>query len=134
MVDVGDEDILDVDHADDLIEAAAVDRQAAVPGLREGADEIVEADVARHRDDVAAGHAYVARGFLPEVEEIAKHLPLDRAEVAGNRSRTAALLGFVDRLLNLLAERRLGLIAEDQVAHAPPEGRAAALVAARRHQ
>ena len=60
-VDAGDEHVLDVDHADHLIEALAIDRQPAVAGIGEGADELVEADVARHRDDVAAGDADVAR-------------------------------------------------------------------------
>ena len=35
-VDVGDEHVLDVDHADDFIEALAIDRQAAVAGVGEG--------------------------------------------------------------------------------------------------
>ena len=38
-VDVGDEDVLDVDHADDFIEAFAIDRQAAVAGVGEGAGQ-----------------------------------------------------------------------------------------------
>ena len=48
-VDVGDEHVLDVDHADDVIEALAIDRQAAVAGVGEGLDQLVEADVRRAR-------------------------------------------------------------------------------------
>ena len=44
------------------------------------------------------------------------------------------LLGFVDRFLDLVAQRRLGVIAEDQVAHAAPQARAAFVVVPRRHQ
>ena len=43
-IDVGHEHVLDVDHADHFIEAVAIDRQAAVPGIGERADQVVEAD------------------------------------------------------------------------------------------
>ena len=48
-IDVGDEHVLDVDHADHLIEAFAIDRQAAVAGVGEGADQLVEADASTAR-------------------------------------------------------------------------------------
>ncbi len=124
------EDVLDVNHADDLVEAFAIDGQAAVPGVGEGADQLVEADRRRHRDDVAAGDADVARGPLAEVEQVAEHLPLGRRQVAGDRAR---VLGLVDRFLDLVAKRRLAVVAEDQGAHSAPQPRAA-LVVPRRHQ
>ena len=105
-VEVGHEDVLDVDHADHLIEAFAIDGQAAVAGVGEGADQIVEADVDGHGDDVAAGDADVAGGLLAEMQQVAQHLPLGGREVAGDRPR---ILGLVDRVLDLVAQRRLGL-------------------------
>ena len=51
------------------------------------------------------------------MEQVAEHLPLCGGEVAGDRPR---LLGFIDRFLDLGAERRLAILAEDEVAHAPP--------------
>ena len=55
---------------------------------------------------------------------------------AGDRSPATGrdFLGFVDRFLDLVAQGRLGFFAEDQVAHAPPQARAAVVVAAGRHQ
>ncbi len=52
---------------------------------------------------------------VAEVQQVAQHLPLGGAEVAGDRPR---ILGFVDRFLDLVAKRRLGFVAEDQVTHA----------------
>ncbi len=108
-VDAGDEHVLDVDHADHLIEALAIDGQAAVAGVGERADEVVEADAARHGDDVTARDANVARGLLAKVQQVAQHLPLGRAEVARDRMRAAAFLRLVDRVLDLRAQGRLGL-------------------------
>ena len=51
-------------------------------------------------------------------------------QVAGDRPR---VLGLVDRFLDLVAERLLAVLAEDQGAHAAPQARAA-FVVPRRHQ
>ncbi len=85
----------------------------------------------RDRDDVAAGHANIAGGALAEVQQVAQHLPLGRAEVAGDGPR---ILGLVDRFLDLVAQRRLAVVAEDQGAHAAPQARATLVVVAGRHQ
>ena len=65
------------------------------------------------------------------MEQVAQHLPLGRGEVAGDRPR---LLGLLDRFLDLVAQRRLAIVAEEQVAHAAPEARAAVIVVASGHQ
>ena len=100
-IDVGHEHVLDVDHADHVIEALAIDGQAAVAGVGERADQVVEADARRHGHDVAARDADVAGGLLAEMKQVAKHLPLGGRQVAGDRPR---FLGFVDRLLDLRRE------------------------------
>ncbi len=92
----GDENILDVDHADHLVEAIAVDRKPAVLGVGERPHKLVEADRGRHRDDIASSDANVARRPLAEVKQVAEHLALGRSEVAGDRP---FVLGFVDRIL-----------------------------------
>ena len=113
------EHVLDVDHADDGIELAAIDRQAAVPGLGEQLDEGGEARALLDRDDVGARHADVAGVALAEVEEIAHHLPFERRQVALGVGSGVALMA-VDRLLQLVAQRVLGLAAEDQRLEALP--------------
>src|SRR5207245_8544045 len=62
-IDVRDEDVLDVNHADDFIEALAIDGQTAVPRVGERAHEIVEADRRGYGANIAASHATVARGL-----------------------------------------------------------------------
>ena len=123
-LDVRHEHVLDVDHADDLIEALAIDRQPAVSRVRECTHEIFEADVTRHGDNVASGHADFAGRLLAEMEQVAQHLALDRAEVAGD-GLAVGLFGLIDRFLDFRAEGRLRFVAEDQVLDAPPQPRAA---------
>ena len=117
--DLEREDVLDVDHADDAVEALLVDRQPAVPGLGEGRDQALEADRRGHGDDVAARHRDVGR-------------PCSRrngagcgasARSIGERSPTRRRLALValDRLLDLVAERRFAVVAEQQGAQAAPE-------------
>src|SRR5438270_10297354 len=129
-VDAGHEDVLDVHHADHVIEAFAIDRKAAVAGIGEGLDQILEADVRRDGHDIAARDGDFARGLLAEMQHVAKHLALYRREIAGDGPR---ILGLVDRLFDLLAQCRLAVLAEDQVTHAAPKPRSALFVAARRH-
>ena len=96
-------------------------------GVGEGGDEVVEADRRRDRDDVAARDRDLARGAVAEVEQVAQHLPLERAEVAALGRRG---VGLVDRVLELVAQRRFMILAEDQGAHAAPQPRAAFVVVA----
>ena len=70
-------------------------------------------------------------GAVAEVEQVAQHDPLLRAQVAG---LGFAVFGLVDRILDLVAQRRLALAAEDQSAHAAPQARATVVVVAGRHQ
>ena len=129
-IDIGHEDILDVDHADHIIEALAVNRQAAVAGIRKRADQVVEADARRHGHDVPAGDADVTGSLLAEVKNVAEHLPFGGRQVASDLTR---FLGLVDRLFDLLAKSRLRVFAEDQLAHTSPEARSAVILA-RGHQ
>ena len=108
-IEIGDEHVLDVDHADDRIETIFEHGKAAVARLGEGADEIVEADRGRHRDNVAAGDRDFAGGAVAEVEQVAQHLAFVRAEVTADRFFA---LGVVDRFLDLVAQRRLAIVAE----------------------
>ena len=55
----------------------------------------------------------------------------DGAEVAGDGPR---ILGLLDRFLDLVAKRRLVLVAEDQVTHAAPQPGAAFVVLPSGHQ
>ena len=121
-VDAGQEHVLHVNHADHFIEAFAEDGQTAVTRVDEGVHQVVEADVVRHGHDVAASHANVAGGLLAEVEEVAQHLTFGGGEIAGRSARGAlALLCLVDRFLDLLAQGRFAILAEDQLTHPSPQ-------------
>src|SRR5437868_11814330 len=117
-IDVGDEDILDVKHADHLIEALAIDWQAAVASVGECLDQLIEADIRGHGDDVAPRDRDLACRLVAEMQQVAQHLAFGRREVPGNRAR---LLSLLDCFLDLTAERRLAVLAEDQVTHAAPQ-------------
>src|SRR5205085_7229296 len=114
-----------VNHPDDRIETVAEDRQAAVARVGERADELVETDARRDRDDVAAGDADVPGSAFAKMQQVAKHLALSGAQVAGDRTR---ILSLVDRIFNFVAQRGLAVIAENQGAHPPPQARAASVV------
>jgi hypothetical protein len=131
LVKIGDEDVLDVDHADDLIEAFAIDGEAAVAGVGKGTHQVFEADAGLDRDNVAARHADVACGLFAEVLQVAQHLPLGRRQVARDR---VGILGLVDRVLDLLAEGRLVVVAKDQMLDSAPDARSAFVVLPGGHQ
>jgi len=122
-------DVLDVDHALDMVELGAIDGQAAMLRLGEGRDQVVEADVARDRDDLAAIDRYLARRSIAEMQQVAQPLALERGEVA---ALLAAFLGLVERFPDLVAHRAVMLVAEDQGADPAPQPAAFSRVA--RHQ
>ena len=115
-----------MDHADDGIELLLVDRQAAMAGLGKGLDQLGEAARARHGDDVGAGDGDVGDIALAEMEQVAKHLALDRGEIAHRRA--LALMAF-DRFLYLLAQGLLAVAAEQEGPQAAPEAGLLMLVA-----
>ena len=121
------EHILDVNHPDNFVEALAVDRETAVLGFGKSPYQIVEGNRRGHADHFAASDADVARGPLAEMQQVAEHLPFGRREIARDGTR---ILGLVDRFLDLVAERLLAVLAEDQGAHAAPEPRSAFIVPA----
>jgi hypothetical protein len=108
------------------VETVLEDRHAAVPRLGEGGDQSGEAGLDRHGVDVAARHRHVAGILLAEMQDVEQHLPLDMAEIADRRRLALAIL---DRLLDLVAQCRFAVIAEDQGPDPAPE--CAALLRAR---
>ena len=130
---MGVEDVLDVDHPDHFIQAVAGHRQAAVPGLGEGGESSSMLIVCGTDDDLAARDRDLARGAVAEVKQVAQHLPLERGEVAALGRRG---VGLVDRFLDLVAQRGVVILAENQRAHPAPQPRSAFLrvVVASRHQ
>jgi hypothetical protein len=93
-----------------------------VAGVGEGPDQFVKADGRADRDDVASSDANLAGGAVAEMQEVAEHQPLGRAEVAGDGP---SALRLVHRILDLVAQGRFGFVAEDQRPHPAPQARAA---------
>ena len=81
--------------------------------LRESRDHLVPAGIGADRHDLAPRHGNVIRVVLAEMEEIAQHLPLDRAEIAFRlllgrilvHVLVMAVFVFVDSLFELRAQR-----------------------------
>src|SRR3546814_492733 len=68
-------------------------------------------------DLVGTRHRDVVDRLLAEMEEVAQHLALDGREVADDAAAPALaplLFGLVDRLLDLFAQARLAIAAEQQ--------------------
>ena len=114
----------------DLVETIAINRKAAVLGVGERADEVLERQGRRHCNHLATGDADIAGIALTEVQQVAEHLPLGRAKVTGDRPR---ILGVVDCFLDLVAKGLLAILAEQQGAHAAPQA-GPAFVVTRGHQ
>ena len=68
--------------------------------------------------------------MLAYVEHVAQNLTLGGAKIAGDRPR---ILGVVDGLFDLLAKRRLGILAPDEVLNSPPQARTGVVLPGR-HQ
>src|SRR3546814_1453345 len=76
-----------------------------------------EARAFSNRDDVGTRHRDVVDRLLAEMEEVAQHLALDGREVADDAAAPALaplLFGLVDRLLDLFAQARRAIAAEQQ--------------------
>ena len=130
FIDPGNEDVLDVIHADDVVEAFARHRQTAVTGVGKSMDQLIEGDGRRDCHDVAARDADVAGGAVAKLQQVAQHLPLERRKVARHGVRG---LGFVNRFLDLIAQAGFAVVSENQRAHSAPQPRTAVVVLGR-HQ
>ena len=103
------EHVLDVDHPDHIVQLVAIDRHARMAVIREDRDHLVPAGIGADRHDLAPRHGNVVRVVLAEMEEIAQHLPLDRAEIALRllfgrilvHALVMAVFVFVDSLFEL---------------------------------
>ena len=112
------ENVLDVNHADDGVEAVFVDRKPAVTRLGKGGDETLERHGDRYGDDVGARDGDVPRGLFAEVEDVPEHLALDVREIADPGDFSLAIF---DRLLDLVAKGRLAILAEQEGSQPSPE-------------
>src|SRR5690606_34590924 len=102
-----------------LIERVAVDRYARMAVLGKGVDQLVPARARRHGDDLAARNGDVICVVIAEMQQVAQHGQLDRREVALGRARLGLVLMFVDRFLDLRAERGLAVFFEEAADRVP---------------
>jgi hypothetical protein len=117
------EHVLDVHHADDLVERIAIDRKARVPVLGEGGDDFLPACGRVERDDLAPRHGHVVGIVFGEMQEVAQHLPLDGRQVAlaGGPFGLAAFLVLVDHFLELFAQGAFAIVGVEEFADREPE-------------
>ncbi len=113
--------VLDVDHADHVVERFAIDRIARMRLGLDQAHDLVERRVGGDADDVDARHHDVGHGLVAQLQDVGQQHPLVVAD------RRVALGRLLDQLLDRLAHR-LVLLAPAQ---APQDG--AQQAAARRH-
>ena len=109
--DVG-HDVLDVDHADGVVEGLAVDRHARMAGLAKQLQQFRQRHAFVDGIDIGARDHDVVDAHFPQMQDIAQQPPLFRRE----RSRAIVLFGKGRR--EIFAQGPVGL---------EPDGRAQAL-------
>ena len=110
------EDILDVDHAGDLVERLVIDGEATMAVFGEGRDAIGKARGIGNRDNRAARNHHIINAVFAEMEQIAQHRALNRGQIAVGVGRNAAFglfFMFGNRFFKLFAQSRLMIAAKD---------------------
>ena len=77
-------DVADVDHADDVVQIAAIERHARMPLLLDRGDDLVEGRGNLDRRDVVAGHHRVFCCQPPEAEKVEQQVALVGADLLGD--------------------------------------------------
>ena len=77
-------DVADVDHADDVVEIAAVERHARMAFRLDRGDDLVERRRRIDCGDVVAGHHCVLGGQAAETEEVEQQVALVGAYLLGD--------------------------------------------------
>ena len=96
--------VLDMQHADNIVERVAIDRHAAVALLHHLLGRLLERRVLGQRHDIGARHHNLGGGELVQLEDVGEEPPLVRID-------GLFLLMFLDQLLELLAQVALGRVA-----------------------
>ena len=92
--------VLDVHHADDLIELLAIDRQARVPLAPDVFQRLMQRHVDRHGDNVGAGDHDVVGTHATQAQHVGDQRPLLPIEL-----RSSAAVGAgIGRLLHQLGD------------------------------
>jgi hypothetical protein len=97
-----------------------------MPSISKCGDQLFEADRFRDRYNVTARHGDIANRSFPEMKEIAQHLALNARQIAF-AVRFTIFFGFIDRILNLIAERRFS-VTEEQGPKTRPYSAATAIL------
>jgi hypothetical protein len=117
------EKILDVDHANGLVERVAINRQTRVSGIEEILEQFRHSTAGVHRDDLGARHKHIVHPQTGELDEIEHHRLGIGAEAVG----AVFFCVPVEYAFEALAQR---LVAAAKAEHAlDPTDQAAALAA-----
>ncbi len=77
--------VLDVDHADGIVERVVIDDEAGVAGILEGLHEDRQRRILLHGHDVGAWLGEVVHPAFAQIEDVAQHRALFRREAGGGR-------------------------------------------------
>ena len=72
------EDILDMDHADNIVEILAIDRNAAMAVFGKNIDKVAKRGAFLDSDHVGPGNGYIVNPVLAEMQHIAQHFEFQR--------------------------------------------------------
>ena len=123
--DIG-KNVLDVDHADDVVELLAIDRQAGVAVVADQLDRLVQGHVGAHGDDVGARHHDVVGGGFAQPQDVGDQQPLVPVEFRRLPRKLLGVGGFLHQFGDGFAQRVFGLLAPQQIAEPAQEGGALA--------
>ena len=71
------EDVLDVHHADHIVELPPIDGHARMTMLGKGGDNLIPTRIGIDRNDFAAWYSDIVSVMLGKMKQIAEHLSLD---------------------------------------------------------
>ena len=100
--------VLDVDHADDIVERFTVDRHAGMGFLGHAFDQRRKRGVDIDRHDVGARHHGIDHGAVAQLQDIGEEHPLVRGD------RSFGFAPFLDQFLYGVAQRRVAASPQDR--------------------
>ncbi|OIQ69251.1 hypothetical protein GALL_491480 [mine drainage metagenome] len=119
--DIG-EHVLDVDHADHIVQLLPVHRQAGVSVVADQFDRLCQRHIRPHRHDIRARHHHVVGRCFPQPQHIGDQQPLMPVQFRGLTRRLLRVRRLLHQLRDGVAQGMLRLLAPKQIAQPPQQG------------